>query len=186
MLTSCTFAFVCYALSGRTAFLLYPRMAQLFGVNSFHWRLMFGMLSLFGIQTIISPRRLVAFRLAWQQLVRKKRQTALLMAGLMIGSAIISSSLIVGDSLDETVREEVDAAWGETDVLVSGFDPTIGQVSEISQSIVDQLRDANVEEINYIQAGRVLSASVVTSEGILIQVCHGLHSNIRPSNRFER
>ena len=127
--------------------------------------LMFGMLSLFGIQTIISPRRLVAFRLAWQQLVRKKRQTALLMAGLMIGSAIISSSLIVGDSLDETVREEVDAAWGETDVLVSGFDPTIGQVSEISQSIVDQLRDANVEEINYIQAGRVLSASVVTSEG---------------------
>ena len=44
------------------------------------------------------------------------------------------------------------AAWGETDVLVSGFDPTIGQVSEISQSIVDQLRDANVEEINYIQA----------------------------------
>ena len=37
MLTSCTFASVRYALSGRAAFLLYPRMAQLFGLNSLHW-----------------------------------------------------------------------------------------------------------------------------------------------------
>ena len=127
--------------------------------------LMFGILSLLGVQAIVSPRRLVAFRLAWQQLVRKKRQTALLMAGLMIGSAIISSSLIVGDSLDATVREEVDAAWGDTDVLISGFDPNLGQVTEIPQSLVDELRDANVDEIEYVQAGRVLSTSVVTSQG---------------------
>ena len=42
------------------------------GLIPFIGGLMFGMLSLFGIQTILSPRRLVAFRLAWQQLIRKK------------------------------------------------------------------------------------------------------------------
>ena len=133
-------------------------------MNGFVGGLMFGMVSLFGIQAILSPRRLLAFRLAWQQLIRKKRQAALLMAGLMIGSAIISSSLIVGDSLDQTVREEVEAAWGETDVLISGFDTTAGQVSEIPQSIVTEIREAELDGVEYVQAGRVLSASVVTSD----------------------
>ena len=86
------------------------------------------------------------------------------MAGLMIGSAIISSSLIVGDSLDQTVREEVEAAWGDTDVLISGFDATSGQVIEMPQSLVSNLRDAGLENIDYVQAGRVVSTSVVTAQ----------------------
>ena len=134
-------------------------------MNGFVGGLMFGLLSLFGVQAIVSPRRLLAFRLAWQQLLRKKRQAALLMAGLMIGSAIISSSLIVGDSLDQTVREEVDAAWGDTDLLVSGFDANAGKVTEIPQSVVEDLRSSGIQDIDYIQSGRVLSTSVVTSEG---------------------
>ena len=133
-------------------------------MNGFVGGLMFGLLSLLGIQAIVSPRRLLAFRLAWQQLIRKKRQAALLMAGLMIGSAVISSSLIVGDSLDQTVREEVEAAWGETDLLISGFDATSGQVVEIPQSIVADIRNADLEGVGNIQSGRVVSASVVTAD----------------------
>ena len=135
------------------------------GSIAFVGGLMFGIVSLLGVQAIVSPRRLLAFRLAWQHLVRKKRQAALLMAGLLIGSAIISSSLIVGDSLDQTVRKEVDAAWGDTDVLVSGFDQTSGQVVEIPQSVVDDLRTAGIDEFDDVQAGRVVSTSVVTAKG---------------------
>lgn len=126
---------------------------------------MFGFVSLLGIQALMSSRRLLAFRLAWQQLNRKKRQAALLMAGLMIGSAIVSSSLIVGDSLDQTVREEVDAAWGDTDVFISGFDTNVGQVTEMPQSLVEDIRGANLEGLDSIQAGRFLSTSVVTPDG---------------------
>ncbi|MEC7113271.1 MAG: ABC transporter permease, partial [Candidatus Thermoplasmatota archaeon] len=125
---------------------------------------MFGVLSLFVVQAIVSPRRLLDFRFAWQQLLRKKRQAALLTAGLMIGSAVISSSLIVGDSLDQTVRKEVEAAWGETDLLISGFDATSGQVVEIPQSIVVDLHNSDVEGLGDIQNGRVISASVVTAD----------------------
>ena len=132
---------------------------------SFVGGLMFGIVSLLGIQALMSSRRLLAFRLAWQQLNRKKRQAALLMAGLMIGSAIVSSSLIVGDSLDQTVREEVDAAWGDTDVFISGFDTNVGQVTEIPQSLVEEIRGANLEGLDSIQAGRFLSTSVVTPDG---------------------
>jgi len=132
---------------------------------SFVGGLMFGLVSLLGIQALMSSRRLLAFRLAWQQLNRKKRQAALLMAGLMIGSAIVSSSLIVGDSLDQTVREEVDAAWGDTDVFISGFDTNVGQVTEMPQSLVEEIRGANLEGLDSIQAGRFLSTSVVTPDG---------------------
>ena len=132
---------------------------------SFVGGLMFGFVSLLGIQALMSSRRLLAFRLAWQQLNRKKRQAALLMAGLMIGSAIVSSSLIVGDSLDQTVREEVDAAWGDTDVFISGFDTNVGQVTEMPQSLVEEIRGANLEGLDSIQAGRFLSTSVVTPNG---------------------
>lgn len=127
---------------------------------------MFGILSLLGVQALLSPRRLLVFKLAWQQLRRRQRQAALLMAGLMIGSAIISSSLIVGDSLDETVRKEIEAAWGSTDIVISGYDSTIGQVVEIPSSIVDELRLQNVDAVDAIQAGRIVSASVETNEGI--------------------
>ena len=133
-------------------------------MNGFVGGLMFGLLSLLGIQAMVSPRRLLAFRLAWQQLIRKKRQAALLMAGLMIGSAVISSSLIVGDSLDQTVREEVEAAWGDTDLFISGFDATSGQVIEIPQSIVSDIRNADLTGLDDVQAGRVVSTSVVTSD----------------------
>ena len=127
---------------------------------------MFGILSLLGVQALLSPRRLLVFKLAWQQIRRRQRQAALLMAGLMIGSAIISSSLIVGDSLDETVRKEVEAAWGSTDIVISGYDSTIGQVVEIPSTIVEELRNQNVDAIDSIQSGRIISASVETSDGI--------------------
>lgn len=126
---------------------------------------MFGVLSLLGVQALLSPRRLLVFKLAWQQIRRRQRQAALLMAGLMIGSAIISSSLIVGDSLDETVRKEVEAAWGSTDIVISGYDSSIGQVVEIPSSIVDELRSQDVDAVDSIQAGRITTASVETSEG---------------------
>ena len=126
---------------------------------------MFGVLSLLGIQALLSTRRLLVFKLAWQQLRRRQRQAALLMAGLMIGSAIISSSLIVGDSLDETVRKEVEAAWGSTDIVISGYDSTTGQIVEIPSSIADDLRNQDVDGVDSIQAGRIVSASVETESG---------------------
>ena len=63
--------------------------------------------------TTIVPQRLVVWRLAKENILRRKRQAALLMAGLVIASAIITFSLVVGDSLDATITQEVEGAWGK-------------------------------------------------------------------------
>ncbi|MGY8746377.1 MAG: hypothetical protein ACKVG2_07495, partial [Candidatus Poseidoniales archaeon] len=64
-----------------------------------------GIISSMLLQPIFSPRRLVVFRLSMEQVKRRPRQAALMMAGLLVASAIITSSLVVGDSLYATLSK---------------------------------------------------------------------------------
>ncbi len=101
--------------------------------------LSFGLLSHIFMQPLLVPQRLVVWRLAKENILRRKRQAALLMSGLIIASAIITSSLVVGDSLDATVRYEIEAAWGETDITLSGFDMSTGERVRISEDVANEL-----------------------------------------------
>ena len=85
-----------------------------------------GILSCMLIQPMLSSRRLVIFRLSWQQVKRRPRQAALMMAGLLVASSIITSSLVIGDSLDATISKEVEAIYGETDLLIFQKDRRTG------------------------------------------------------------
>ncbi|MEL0312180.1 MAG: FtsX-like permease family protein [Candidatus Poseidoniales archaeon] len=97
--------------------------------------LLIGTLSMMFVQPLLLPQRLLVWRLARENMVRRKRQSALMLAGLIIASAIITSSLVVGDSLDATVGREVQAAYGETDVLIAGFDPMTGVAVAFDEGI---------------------------------------------------
>lgn len=94
-----------------------------------------GIISSILLQPIFSPRRLAVFRLSWQQVRRRPRQAALMMAGLLVASSIITSSLVVGDSLDATLRKEVDAVYGDTDLLIFQKDRRTGFSFDIDSNI---------------------------------------------------
>ena len=77
-----------------------------------------GIISSIFLQPLFSPRRLVVFRLSWQQVKRRPRQAALMMAGLLVASSIITSSpiiqlskttlfIIVAEVLKETLLCEI-------------------------------------------------------------------------------
>ena len=85
--------------------------------------LLLGIMSMLFVQPMLLPQRLLVWRLARENMLRRKRQSVLMISGLIIASAIITSSMVVGDSLDKTVGLEVQAAWGETDLLISGKKP---------------------------------------------------------------
>ena len=106
-----------------------------------------GALSLLFMQPMFMPQRLMVWRMARENLRRRKRQTALLIAGLVIASAIITSSLVVGDSLDATVASEVEAAWGETDVSISGLDPMTGSMVRFEEGLAERVwRSALIDD----------------------------------------
>ncbi|DAC23530.1 MAG TPA: hypothetical protein D7H91_00580, partial [Candidatus Poseidoniales archaeon] len=133
--------------------------------------LLLGIMSMLFVQPLVLPQRLLVWRLARENMVRRKRQSALMIAGLVIASAIITSSLVVGDSLDMTVGQEVRAAWGETDVLVSGLDPTTGVSVEFEQEVADRFWKALGEdqrlsgEVDGRQFGVVTSVSLAAENG---------------------
>ena len=99
---------------------------------------LFGTMSMLFVQPLLVPQRLLVWRLAKENIRRRKRQSALMIAGLVIASSIITSSLVVGDSLDATVSQEVRAAWGETDVLIAGIDPMTGVAVAYDEALAER------------------------------------------------
>ena len=58
------------------------------------------------LQWTLSSRHRILSVMARNNLVRRKRNTALVVLGLLVGSAIVTSSLVIGDSLDATMEEQ--------------------------------------------------------------------------------
>ena len=74
------------------------------------------------LRLLLEPRQRIIGTMALRNLRRRKRNTALIVIGLLVGSAIISSSLVVGDSLDATLNAEFTEALDETDIVIQGTD----------------------------------------------------------------
>ena len=126
------------------------------GATRFVGAFSFGLLSMIFVQPLLVPQRLVVWRIARETVLRRKRQAALLMLGLIIASAIITSSLVVGDSLDATVQYEIEGAWGETDITVSGLDLSTGERVAISESIAHDVwtRLQSDDDLNNVMLGQ--------------------------------
>lgn len=67
---------------------------------------------------VLAFRFPVLFRMGARNALRRKAQTAVVIAGLMVGTAIISGSLASGDSLEFGIRKAAFDALGPADVLL--------------------------------------------------------------------
>ncbi|HEV3503719.1 MAG TPA: hypothetical protein VG637_00355, partial [Actinomycetes bacterium] len=65
-------------------------------------------------------------RLALRQVNRRRAEAALVVAGSVLGTAIIVGSLVVGDTLDQSFRQDAYRYLGVVDEVVSSPDPATG------------------------------------------------------------
>src|SRR4029453_17257892 len=65
-------------------------------------------------------------RLALRQINRRRGEAALVVAGSVLGTAIIVGSLVVGDTLDRSVRQDAYQRLGVIDEVVASTDPAQG------------------------------------------------------------
>ena len=86
------------------------------------------------LQWTLSSRHRILSVMARNNLVRRKRNTALVVLGLLVGSAIVTSSLVIGDSLDATMEEQFLAPLGDTDYYIKGNDKSTGLPTEWNES----------------------------------------------------
>src|SRR3954447_16022704 len=77
-----------------------------------------------GLVLFDAVRRPSLRRLAVRNIVRRPGEAALVVLGSMLGTAIICTSFIVGDTFGQSVRNIAPSKLGEIDVEVSVHDPT--------------------------------------------------------------
>ncbi|MFL6222950.1 MAG: hypothetical protein ACJ75K_09020, partial [Actinomycetes bacterium] len=65
-------------------------------------------------------------RLALRQINRRRGEAALVVAGSVLGTAIIVGSLVVGDTLDQSFKQGAYRELGVVDEVVSSPDPAKG------------------------------------------------------------
>ena len=75
-------------------------------------------LLVYGPLAVLAWRRQLLARLALREAVRRRGQLALLIAGLLIGSASITASLVAADSTGDSMLLAVNRKWGAVDLTV--------------------------------------------------------------------
>jgi putative ABC transport system permease protein len=78
------------------------------------------------VVVFIAARRPALARIAVRGAARRKGETALVILGSLLGTAIITGSLIVGDTLDASLRVSAENNLGPVDLMVVSADPQIG------------------------------------------------------------
>ena len=114
------------------------------------------------LQWTLSSRHRILSVMARNNLVRRKRNTALVVLGLLVGSAIVTSSLVIGDSLDATMEEQFLAPLGDTDYYIKGNDKATGLPTEWNESRAIEIAEELLTwpEIQGARTGLQMSASV--------------------------
>ncbi|MGA1792359.1 MAG: ABC transporter permease [Thermoplasmatota archaeon] len=73
--------------------------------------------------SLFAARNLVLFKISARNIVRRKGLSAIVIGGLMVGTVIISSSLVVGDTMDEMIVGYHYDIYGEVDEVIYGTEP---------------------------------------------------------------
>ena len=72
-----------------------------------------------GAVAVLALRNRVFLRLGLRNVRRRRGRSALIVAGLMLGTTIIAAALATGDTMSQTIRSSATAALGQTDEIVS-------------------------------------------------------------------
>jgi putative ABC transport system permease protein len=72
-----------------------------------------------GAIAVLALRNRVFLKLALRNVPRRRGRSALIVTGLMLGTAIIAAALATGDTMSHTIRSSVVTSLGHTDELVS-------------------------------------------------------------------
>src|SRR5215203_1784585 len=103
-------------------------MNELFGIPI--ERLMWVLVAVFGadalILIVLAVRDQTSFRMAVRNLPRRKIQTALIVAGLMLATLLFSAAFTTGDTLTESLRAQALENIGRVDVVVKAEQPESG------------------------------------------------------------
>jgi putative ABC transport system permease protein len=96
-------------------------MHELFGIpmESLAVGVLVALAVVLGVVGALALRNRIFLKLGFRNVSRRRARTALIVLGLMLGTTIISSALVTGDTMSYTIRTSAITSLGQTDELVS-------------------------------------------------------------------
>jgi len=94
------------------------------------------------IIAVMALRRPILFRMGLRNLTRRRAQTLIVILGLLIGTAIISSSLVVGDTLEYIFVDDVIDRLDAVDELVYDKVPRTEEYLSFDYQVYVELKDS--------------------------------------------
>lgn len=127
----------------------------------------------FGGIAILALRRPLLARLAAREAIRRRGQTLLVVAGLMVGTATITAALVGGDSVEDSAVESFAYRnWGYIDLTVrradNGFFPRSIASSLVREPSVQRVTDGVAEGVEVFGATTDLDRRQGTSGVVLV------------------
>ena len=106
---------------------------------------------------IQAVRRPMLRRLALRDATRRPKETALVIAGSLLGTALITGSFIVGDTLDSSIKATTYKQLGPVDEIVQAPNETVGN------ELVGNIEAADDDRIDGVTSVVVAESSLVSS-----------------------
>ena len=96
-------------------------MTRLFGIPTGALAIVLALLlaAVIGAVAVLALRNRIFFRLGTRNIGRRRARSALIVTGLMLGTAIIAAALATGDTMSTTIRSSAVKALGSTDEVVA-------------------------------------------------------------------
>jgi putative ABC transport system permease protein len=89
---------------------------------------------------VLAVRRRVLARMALRNITRRRKYSAIVIVGLLIATAMISASLVVGDTMDYVIKGDVFESTGDIDIVLTIEDDT-GVYQFFNESVAYELVD---------------------------------------------
>jgi putative ABC transport system permease protein len=87
-----------------------------------------------GIISVLILRDKIIFKLGVRNIVKRKGYAAIVILGLMVGTGVISSSLVIGDTMNNMIESEILKSYYTTDEVIQGLNPN-GESDYFNESI---------------------------------------------------
>ena len=105
---------------------------------------------LLGGLAALAIRNRIFLRLGVRNVTRRRARTALIVLGLMLGTTIISSALVTGDTMSHTIRSSAVQSLGKTDVLVSVKGAEVDPAVQLGSTTgVEYFPERVLQEVEY-------------------------------------
>ena len=109
----------------------------------------------------------ILFRMSVRNVIRRPGTTALVIGGLMIGTAIISASFVVGDTMDSMITDQVTKGMGQVDFELQT--ENIGSVVYYNETTFAPMI-ANISSTQHVRAVDALIVASIPLQDIRTQL----------------